>query len=71
MNFPLWYEGSTVRADPQANAIFTGDPARALHNQEQLIEAGRVWPYGSARHEVDGVSVRLAGSMREVDTGRA
>lgn len=67
VNLTLEHEGSAVRAYADANAIGTSYPARALDNQEELIETCWVGTDDSASLEVDGVNMRFTMSVSEFD----
>ena len=57
VNFSLRHERIAVGADAMANPIGAGDPARTLHDQEQLVEARRVWADRTTRRKVKGVDM--------------
>ena len=67
VNLTLEHEGSAVRAYADANAIGTGNPARALDNQEELIETCGMGTDDSAGLAVDGVDMRSTMSVSEFD----
>jgi len=68
VNLSLWYERSLARTQAQTNTVGSGHPTTALNDQEQLIEAGRMWTNGSTRREVKRESMRLTAPVSKLDT---